>query len=495
MKCRIKLIVVCLSALLVSCASGELGNSEQEQSNEDTGVEDVAQLDAGQDAAPPTDTALPDDVRDTASPDVGPDAPEPMDTDMPDAPQPDVGQDTGEGICESSCGAGVCNPATGACVDCLSDGDCAGGVCDTTNNTCVECTADSDCPGSGTCHHAEPICIPECCTPVREDVFTGVTRTEAEFDIAVSPSGVPAILFADTGDDALKLAERINNQWTVQIVAADVVSYGTEVALTFDTSGAPHIVFAKSSTLRHYWRAQSTWQSHDVLTSASGLEAVDIAADPQGGVHMVAVLDYGDEMHYASVDSQGQRSGETEVLPATYSASWPQIAATSDGRPIASFSISAADEHLIAEKSAAGIWQYETAGTDVDVGHGLAVGPDDEPRIAYRRDVSDGLRLLTRSGGTWQDDSIVGNPDHGINPDLAVDELGDAHFFYRANLGGFDDPPYYARLSGTDWQIFEVSSVAEVRNPRIALGPDRTPHAAGTDIDANTISYIRIDPR
>ncbi|HUB07415.1 MAG TPA: hypothetical protein VMB50_10450 [Myxococcales bacterium] len=55
----------------------------------------------------------------------------------------------------------VCDPASGACVDCLSNSDCSAGgggaICDTVSDSCVDCLKPSDCPASqpgcsqGTC--------------------------------------------------------------------------------------------------------------------------------------------------------------------------------------------------------------------------------------------------------------------------------------------------------------------------------------------------------
>ena len=61
---------------------------------------------------------------------------------------------------DADCPVGVCDVATGACVECLDDADCPGGVCDPAGPACVPCLDDADCPG-GVCDPAGPVCV-EC---------------------------------------------------------------------------------------------------------------------------------------------------------------------------------------------------------------------------------------------------------------------------------------------------------------------------------------------
>jgi len=59
--------------------------------------------------------------------------------------------------CKNSDKAHLCEPKTGRCIECLTDGDCAPGHprCDLVLGRCVRCLASSDCPS------AQSVCDPD----------------------------------------------------------------------------------------------------------------------------------------------------------------------------------------------------------------------------------------------------------------------------------------------------------------------------------------------
>ncbi len=473
-------------------SQGDAANDAQfggdgSSSGQDIGTSDTAPLDAG--AADAHDAADVGVAQDTApAPDVAPDT----------APA-DVGVDTAPpGPCASvRCSADtVCDPGTGTCVDCLGDGDCSGGmVCDTSTSSCVECLGDVDCGAGAHCDLGAQACIPSCCSNVtQQEAFSSTAYSHNRFDIDVDDQGTPAIVFLDGSDNTVKYAQPVNGQWMSQDVTTVSQSLSSNVRLALGPNGNPHVILARYQYLKHFWRDQSGWHSEDLISNPPSVGYDDIAVDDQGGVHMIALVGYGDRVVYAYRSPQGQLSTEDLTLPGSNPPVWVNLAVTSDGRPIASFQIGLDKTLVVAEKSAGGTWSYETPGQDVSQVHGMAVGPDDEPVIAYRKDSNnDGLHLLRRQGRNWSDDLIVANANHGFTPDVAVDSLGNPHVIYMANgATQYDNPLYYARWNGVDWEHDQITGVDRAFYPRIAVDANRVPHVVVYDPSRDTITYLKI---
>ncbi len=481
MKWVTKIALILLTALSLSCAQGELADTEGSQSDGDAAGADVLLDDTGptRDAPGPADSdasASPDaPPSDTGFSDAAPSDAQPNDTDAGDAGPDGAGEDvdTGGGCVQNGCTDGICDSATGACVECVSDGDCT----------------------DGRCHNRHQICVPDCCTETAEPAFTSDSYSHNRFDIDVTGAGEPSILFGDGETDTLRYAQQVGSQWLSQDITSADVGTSTNIRLTLAAGGDPHVILGRYETLKHFWRDQNGWQEHDLLVDPGSVGYVDIAADSQGTIHMIALLGYGDEILYATYDAQGQRSEEYLTLPPANRPVWVNVATTSDGRPIASFQIGQDKDVVVAERSSAGSWSYEIPGDDVAQVHGMAVGPDDQPVIAYHRETTDGLRLLRRQASqSWTDDLIVASPDHGFTPDVAVDSLGDPHVVYMARGPGQNENPlYYARWDGADWEHLQVTGADRAFYPRIALDDSRTPHIAVYDPPNDTITYVRLD--
>lgn len=485
-------LVLCVAA----CASGDLGPNKASQSESDaheadvdddawTGAGDAATDGAGDTAGAPD--ANSDDAGSDASPsDSGPGA--------------DIGSDVDDGgttgPCENvDCADGVCDPSTGACVGCLADTDCGPDlVCDTGTSTCVECLVDGDCVNGGRCHDREPVCVPDCCDNVtQQDSFTSVSYSHNRFDIGVTSAGDPSIAFVDGNTDTIKFAQSVGGQWLSQDIGSVSDSLSTNIRMAYAPNDTPHVIVGRYEMLKHFWRDQSGWQSHDLLATPGSVGYVDIAADDHGNIHMVALLDYGDQVLYAHQSAAGQRTEEYLTLPAQNDPVWVNVATTSDARPFVSFQIGLDKTVVIAEQTVGGNWQYETIGQDVSQLHGLAVGPSDEPTVAYRKATNDGLRLLRRQGQTWQDVHVVADADHGYSPDIAIDSLGDPHIVYMAQgAGQYENPLYYARWNGAAWEHHEITGVDRAFYPRVALDQARTPHVVVYDPSRDAISYLQI---
>jgi hypothetical protein len=462
-----RLFTALLMALtLMACASGEVDpvDGEQPKTDADTYSQDVFQ---GDTTVEPNDSGA-HDVGDASSADTD-DGGSQEDAgdrdDVGDAGDPDTG-----------------NPDT--------SGDDVG----PDSGPSGQCTTDNDCANGGRCHDRESVCVPTCCDNVTyQDSFTAVSYSHNRFDIDVTDAGEPSIVFVDGDTNAIKYARSVNGQWLSQDIGTVSQSLSTHVRLSLAPDGTPHVIVGRYEYLMHFWQDGNGWQSHDLLTTPTSVGYIDIATDAQGGVHMVALLDYGDQILYAHRTAQGLRSEEFLSQPAPNNPVWTNIGVTSDGRPIASFQIGLDKTVVIAEKTASGAWSYEIVGQGVSQVHGLAVDGDDQPAIAYHKETNDGLRILRRQPQSWQDELIVADPDHGYSPDIAVDSLGDPHVVYMARgPGQYENPLYYARWDGAQWENHELTNVARAFYPRVALDASRTPHVVVYDPTNDTISYLKV---
>jgi hypothetical protein len=458
-----------VAALLVACASGEVEPRDGQQSEADAYDQDIFQGDTWTD---PHDTG----GEDTGGEDTGDqDVADATDTSPSDSGPSDGGPDD-------------IGPGDGG-----GDGDTEADIGpDTTPGG--ECTTDNDCANGGRCHDREPVCVPACCDSVTyQDSFTAVSYSHNRFDIDVTDAGDPAIVFVDGDTNTIRYAQSVGGQWLSQDVGTVSQSLSTNVRLSLAPDGTPHVIVGRYEYLKHFWRTTNGWQSHDLLATPGSVGYVDIAVDAQSNVHMVALLEYGDQVLYAKQTAQGLRSDEYLNHPAPNDPVWTNLAVTSDGRPIASFQIGLDKNVVVAEKSAGGTWSYEIIGQDVSQVHGLAVDGDDQPVFAYRKDTNDGLRVARRQALSWDDELIVADPDHGFSPDIAVDSLGDPHIAYMAQgAGQYDNPLYYARWDGAGWENHELTSVARAFYPRIAVDASRTPHVVVYDPTSDAISYLKV---
>lgn len=486
-----RLAVGLVAVVFLSCAQGDVTPHEGHQTEGDAAGTDVGhdassadadlddtrppELDTGVDITPQpdsddTDAARPDGGEDTAldagSPDTQPGDAEPFDAEPADA------SDTG-GACGSGCADGICDPTTGECVECLDHADCADGFC----------------------HDQHQVCITDCCAETVADSFSGVSYAHNRFDIALDSAQAPAIVFADTDADKIRFAQPLNGQWLAQDIGTEVAGNSPDVRLAVSPDDTPHVILGRYQTLKHLWRDTNGWHAHDLLSDPGSVSYVDIAADDAGNVHMVSLLDYGDQILYARYDAQGQRSDEHLTLPPDNPPVWVEMAVTSDNRPVISFQIGLDKTLVVAEQTAAGGWQYDEVGQDVSQVHGVAVGPNDEPTVAYHHaDNNDGLRLLSRQGQNWQDELIVADLDHGFTPAIAIDDLGDPHVAYMARgAGQYDNPMYYARFDGTQWEHLLVNGVDRAFYPRIVVDDQRRPHIVVYDPPRDSIAYVRLD--
>jgi hypothetical protein len=407
----------------------------------------------------------------------------------------DTEPDSSPGLCaRQTCDGAVCNPETGECVECIDDGDCPNGECKSSTNVCLGCTSDGDCTGDALCHDRESVCVDSCCSTNIEQPFAE-TRVVSEVAITTTDEGAPSILVGDDDANKLKFGHLAEGQWSTEHIADTTFGSDTDVELVRGPQGVPHAVRADGDELVHYWRPDDQWMSEDILPADKRFdESVDIAVDSGGTFHMVVILEYGDEVLYATRSPDGTRNREYLTLPdfGADNPRWVNLALTPGDRPVASFHIEDEDVLVVAERSGGGNWSYETVGNTVEQVHGMDVGPDGQPTIAYRNAGQEGLYNLRLRGGDWENIEIVSDQDHGFKPDVAVDSLGDPHIVYKTDIG-VEPSMYYARWNGNDWEHHAIPEIEQAESPLVTLDSEDTPHVAVNDSDQNAISYIRID--
>lgn len=156
------------------------------------------------------------------------------------------------------------------------------------------------------------------------------------------------------------------------------------------------MLYVEYQRLVYYWRGDSGWESEELVSE-------DDENDPS----------------YADL-----------AFPEEDGAAWLNLDVTSDNGPIASFYVGPETELIVGELSTGGDWDFETVTSESFQIHGMSVGPDDEPTIAYHRSENDGLRLLSRDGADWTDELVYDEPEVAYSPDIAIDDLGDPHVVY-----------------------------------------------------------------
>jgi hypothetical protein len=466
-----RVVVACLLGLLTlaACARGSVVSPDAED-NGDAGQPGEA-ADASGDIASPTDVQTDTDDRDTAT-----------------AP------------CEQArCDAGLCDPDTGECVECLGDEDCPQGTCEESTHTCQGCTSDEQCPGEALCDERVAACIEPCCSITVEEAFTDLSFAGSNFDISINDASAPTLLFGDSDANSVKYARRVDGQWLAQTIADFEFSLTAQFGLAHAPDGTPHVLVGDSSKLNHYRRPDDQWKSQNLLDSEKSVSSLDLAVDETGTLHLVALLELGEEVLYMTRSPDGT-SGRRKLLNlpdfGDDTPVWVNLETTGDARPLATFQIGGQNALVVAERTGSDTWSYSTVGQKINQIHGLALGPDNEPTIAYRRKNQDGLYLLERRDGEWESTPVVELPDHGYSPDLAVDSRGNPHMIYRANTGMLGEfRLHYVRWNGNDWERHPIEGLDGGFYPRIVLDEDDTPHAATYSHSLSGISYIRFGER
>ena len=407
-----------------------------------------------------------------------------------------TGDGTGDGTTDLcalvDCSEGVCDPDTGECVGCLSDGDCGTDlVCDEASNTCLGCHQDSDCPGAERCHHEYPVCVAECCDFVTQDAFTGISSSHNSFDIAVTGDGTPMIVFGDRDAEKLRLAQKSSGIWLSQDFG-DFPEFSINLRLDIDGKGDPHIVARNFNQWRYYWRDGSGWHQEEVWNESVGDFYTDIKVDDDGKVHIIG-NDW-HELYYARRNTDGTWLRQTYEWGDGQNIVWIALGLTVDGEPVVSGSLfeDSVWQVFVAERSG-GAWSDELVVNSSTQVHHMAVSPTDEIMI-FHRGIStphDGLKVTRNGSGGWVEEIV--DPDETANgPNGAIDSRGDPHIVYQVSLAS---PLAYTRWDGAEWEnnLVPESVVEQTAHQRIAVDDNYVAHIAGYSSSNSTIFYVTVE--
>ncbi len=501
MKSRYTLGFLLILTLAIGCASGDLeGQPNQEQS--DAGDANAQNHPNGQDDAG-LDTWSPD----IGDPDTGPSDPDTGPSDPDAGPSdPDTGPsdpDTGPSDpCDGvTCPDAHCEPTTGDCVECLSNSHCDAELTCSPDNTCLGCTSDADCEGN--CHDQYPICIAPCCDPFAEDAFTSVSYIHDRIDIGVMSDGTPMILFGDTGNDKLRLAQRVGNVWLSQDIADISGSTGNHMRLEIHDD-QPHVVYRRFNRWEYHWRSSAGWHMEEVWHEDLSSGYTDLVVEDDGTAHFIAEAwdsDAEHEVHYAQRAPNGTWTRESFALDGGKNVIWLALDAKSDGTIVASLTTYDVDDQTwqiyIAERPPAGVWSEELVVPLSFQVHHMAVGPDDEIQIVYIHPGGTphtGLWLTRGQPGSWTTENVHPTATDAGSVYMDIDHLGDPHISYNR------DSAYtlgYTRWDGNDWEHneYDDSSGLIERSfwQRIAVDHNRAAHIVVYDSTANTITYVKME--
>lgn len=507
------MMVLLCANLWAGCASADLDG----QGADVGGAEDVRAAPDGRgerDTFGGRDGAGVDDVADPGDVWEEPDAPGHPDVlDVSEASDSidtrDATPDSGTNLCVGStlCRAWeVCDPASGACVECFEDAHCAGaGVCDRATKTCVECLSDADCGPGGRCHERAPVCVADCCTNVTQEVaLPNLQSPSVAFDLALNQAGEPQVVYANRDTNKVEFTTQSGGHWLRTEQLGGAQNFGTYVRIAVSSDDVPHVlVNSTTTTLQHHWKESGAWRSEDLpLTGVVDprIQYLELAADGVGGIHFVAVTNYSGPILYVHKTASGALSTRMLDIPSDAIPNWLDIALTSDHRPIVTLKVRAGlgtdnmrDEVLVFEKIKPDTWQSEVVGRQFNQIYGLGISYDDEPMLAYQRDPMDGLRVLKRSGVTWGDTLVHASTTTGFTPHMAMDSLGDAHII--ATSSDRSAPPLsYVRQNAALWEQYSIGSVdSRASYPRIVVDADRVPRVLYYDSAQRSLVYMRVE--
>lgn len=361
----------------------------------------------------------------------------------------------------------------------------------------MECLADSDCPGTARCHDRAPVCVPSCCdtTPseasllLRDNPYGG-------FDIALDSQGAPQVAFYEKETDRLLFTTMISGHWlrteTISTLGITGGVLSVNLRLAVGPNDEPHLVVNKSNVLMHYWRDSqnpSVWKSEELFMNNASYFHLGIAFDAAGGLHIAATQYRAPVIYIYKAPGGLMRAPEVHDFQEIYEENTDalQLAVTADSRAIIATkyrkNIGRPDEEhrlRVYEKLTDGSWSRELVGQDIADDFGLGLTPDGSPLLAYHHQPTDGVRLLRRSGGTWNDEQVIASADYGYSLAMTADSLGDPHMVYRALVGG-KFVLSYSRWNGAAFEHHQLDNLTPQAleysyDPRIAVDAQRGAH-------------------
>ena len=327
--------------------------------------------------------------------------------------------------------------------------------------------------------------------------FAWVVSTVApgrEPSLAFGPNGQPAIAFT-TGGPQIRFAQFDGTTWIVDDVPG---AQGDSPSLAFGLDGYPAIAYSGPSARLHFARFDGTsWSVTMVAATGQAGYTPSLAFGPDGLPGIASQHGFGatNSLKYAAFTGS---EWSFITVAAGDVGSYPSLAFGPDGQPAISFRVWPAPYNNGLVKLArlnAGVWTATTAANDQTSSSGLptslAFGPDGQPAIAFRNQVSQRLYVTRYSGSVSTPVTVTaGNTTSTLS--LAFGPDGQPTLAYCSPAIDLLFARYTGSLDGPAWVSTVADSAGEAGyNPSLAFGPDGQPAIAYWEIDSSFTAYIK----
>ncbi|MDP8222740.1 MAG: hypothetical protein P9L99_05215 [Candidatus Lernaella stagnicola] len=208
----------------------------------------------------------------------------------------------------------------------------------------------------------------------------------------------------------------VSREWLASDAASPV--------LAVDVANRPHVAYRtteETPRLIHMVKEDGVWRP-SVVAEGIAKASPGLFVDPGGIPHVLfGSTDHGIVYAYLL---DGAWVSETVESAATTSA---HVSVAVDRRGAVHAAYAVAGEVTYALRD--GSWNVTRLATgSIGSAHALRLGPDDQPRLAYRS--GGALWLGVYDGATWQTDVVDNHDDAGRFASLAVDDQGVHHLVY-----------------------------------------------------------------
>ena len=170
---------------------------------------------------------------------------------------------------------------------------------------------------------------------------------------------------------------------------------------------------------------------------------------------------------------EGKATGRITVLdtigPEGNTGWWPNIAFDSKQIPHVSYCDAYHGNMMYAVREADGSWRVEVVNDDGAVGKyaSMAIGPDDQPAVAYYDQSMKYLRYSYRTTEGWKHEKVAWGLEVGMGSSLGFDAKGRAHLVYYLPSGKF---AYGRREGPNNWTkkiLIEVTGGFSVKTSMV----------------------------
>ncbi|MEZ4850222.1 MAG: T9SS type A sorting domain-containing protein [Bacteroidia bacterium] len=235
-------------------------------------------------------------------------------------------------------------------------------------------------------------------------------------DLAIY-QGSPVVSYREVGSDALQVAFRQNNVWSINTVTLldaprDMVIGVRQdsIFLAYFDLKTGGLKLARAGNVNGPWITQTI----DASSAIVGRN-ISMTFDQQGNLHLSYVDVLNGLLKYARRSVSGQWQVESASISQPYVPANTSIKTNSKDLPLIAFRSSADNTMVLAEKDSLGIWSFSNIKGSLTnlVGAPLRLLVDgkDKPWVLYNFvDARDELRLVRRDNqGNWNSVSVLNN--------------------------------------------------------------------------------------